>query len=357
MLQLKVNNRVFSGWKSATVTRGLRQASATFDLSVTDRWDGEPWLIRPYDSCELFYNNQRLINGYVDSLSIDYDSESHEITVTGRSKTADLVDCSVASKQFNNQKIESIAQSLADPYGVKVTANVNTGDRIRSWKPDEGSSVFEAIEDLARLNALLITDNPNGDLLLTQAGTDRAPANLESGVNILRASGLFDARDRFSDYIVKGQQKASDDIDAETAAHVVATIKDPGVPRYRPLILLAEDQVNTKIAQKRSQWEMNSRIGRSQPVTITVQGWQVNGVFWSPNQIVRVIDKVLGVNAELLIASVQYVLDDSNGTTCRLEIMPMEAFTPEPPEPPRSQGATGSTSTTEIFEYWKELTE
>ena len=348
MLQLKINNRVFSGWISATVTRGLRQASATFDLSLTDRWDGQQWAIRPYDSCELVYNNQTLVNGYVDSSSISYDDESHDITVTGRSKTADLVDCSVASKQFNNQKIESIAQSLADPFGVKVTANVNTGDRIRSWKPDEGTSVFEAIEDLARLNALLITDNSNGDLLLTQAGTDRAPANLESGVNILSASGLFDVRDRFSDYIVKGQQKASDDIDAETAAHVVATIKDAGVTRYRPLILLAEEQVNTKVAQKRGQWEMNSRLGRSQVVTMTVQGWQVNNVFWSPNQLVRVKDPVLGVEAELLIASVQYLLDGSSGTTCRLELMPIEAFSPEPPDDKKKKK-----DTTDTFIIWK----
>lgn len=351
MLQLKVNNRVFSGWTSATVTRGLRQASATFDLSLTDRWEGQQWSIRPYDKCELLYNNKLLITGYVDSSAISYDAESHDVSVSGRSKTGDLVDCSVASKQFNNQKIESIAQSLSDPFGIKVTANVDTGDRIRSWKPDEGSTIFEAIEELARINALLITDNPNGDLLLTQAGTDRAPANLESGINLLSASAAFDVRDRFSDYIVKGQQKASDDIDAETAAHVIATLKDSQVNRYRPLIVLAEDQVNTSLAKKRGQWEMNSRIGQSQSVSVSVQGWQANGVFWAPNQLVTVKDSIIDVNTDLLIASVSYSIDESSGTTCQLELMPLEAFSPEPPEV--STKTTGKKAKgTKMFNDW-----
>ena len=349
MLQLKVNNRVFSGWTSATVTRGLRQASSTFSLLLTDKWDGQLWPVRPYDKCELFYNNQLLITGYVDSSGISYDAQSHDVSVTGRSKTADLVDCSVASKQFNNQKIESIAQSLANPFGIKVIADVNTGDRIRTWKPDEGSSVFEAIEDLARLNALLITDNPNGDLLLTRAGTDRAPASLESGVNILSSAATFDVVNRFSDYIVKGQQRASDEIDAETAAHVIATIKDPQVKRYRPLIVLAEDQVNTSLAKKRGQWEMNSRIGRSQSVSVMVQGWQANGQFWAPNQLVTVKDSRVDVNTDLLIASVRYMIDDTSGTTCQMELMPIEAFSPEPPEV-----ATKKAKGTSMFNDWLE---
>lgn len=349
MLLLKINNRVFSGWTSASVSRGLRQASATFDLSLTDRWEGQRWSVRPYDSCELVYNNQRLITGYVDSASISYDAQSHQISVTGRSKTADLVDCSVASKQFINQRVESIAQSLATPFGVRVMTDVHTGKPVRSWKPDEGSTVFEAVEELARLNALLVTDNPQGDLLLTQAGTHRAPATLESGVNILSASGSFDVRDRFSDYIIKGQQKASDDIDAETAAHVVATITDPSVRRYRPLILLAEEQVNTALAKQRGQWEMNSRLGRSQTVLVTVQGWQVGGVFWEPNQLVSVNDPVVGVRSELLIASVLYRLDSEGGTTCELELMPVEAFSPEPPEYPKQQP-----DSTDAFIIWKD---
>jgi len=348
-VKLTVNNREFDGWKEVVIVRGLRQASAIFQLTVTDKWQGDPWQIQPYDACELSYMGKTVITGYVDNTAVSSESESFDVMVSGRSKTSDLVDCSVESKQFNKQRIEQIASALAAPYGVKVIAEVDTGNSISTWKPDEGVTVFEAIESLARLNALLITDNANGDLVFTQAGVQRAPADLIGGVNIKGASVSFDVRDRFSHYIVKGQQRASDSIDAETAAHVMATITDDSVYRHRPLIVLAEDQVDIARARKRGQWEATVRGGRSQSLSVTVQGWMANGRFWEPNQLVNVRHPRLGLNTELLIVSVEYSLNDTAGTTSRLELMPAAALTPQLPE------VESITTGQPVFELWNEI--
>ena len=337
-VKLTVNNREFEGWKSVRIVRGLLQASAVFQLDVTDKWQGEIWQIQPYDKCVLSYNGQTLITGYVDSASVNSDSQAFDVSVSGRSKTADLVDCSVASKQFNRQRIEQIASALSAPFGVKVLAEVSTGNEISTWKPDEGSTVFDAIESLARLNGLLITDNANGDLVFTQAGALRAPADLVSGVNIKGASLGFDVRDRFSEYIVKGQQRASDTIDAATAAHVVSTVIDDSVTRHRPLTILAEDQIDIARARKRGQWEATVRMGRSQTLSVEVQGWLANGQFWQPNQLVNIKHDRLGLDTELLIVSVEYSLNDSSGTVSRLELMPPGALSPQPPEVEKIKG-------------------
>ncbi|MDB2704920.1 hypothetical protein N9Y67_00095 [Pseudomonadota bacterium] len=329
MLKLKINNRLFTGWTGASITRNLKQAATPFNLSLTDKWDQKAWQVKPFDKCELVYNDVVMVSGYIDSASVDYDAEDHSVSISGRSKTADIVDCSVASTQFKNQKIDAIIRALVKPFGINVLIEADAGHAIPFYKADEGVSVFEAIEKLARLRALLITDNGNGDLVLTQAGTQRAPAALVHGQNIKAASASYDVKERFSDYTIKAQQKGSDDIDAVAASQIKASVKDQNVTRYRPLILTTEDQADLRTATARINWEANIRTGLSQTFIITVVGWMVAGVLWDINQIVRLTDPLLGVDVDLLITAVDYSLDES-GTLARLTLQPRSALLPEP---------------------------
>ena len=352
MLQLKIDGKVFEGWTAAQITRGLRQASASFALELTDKWEGTPWQVQPYQLCDVFYNGQKVITGRIDSAAVSYDAESHTVSVSGRSLTAVLVDCSAPSTQFNNQKIEAIAAALAKPFSVSVLAEVDTGKPIRSWKPDEGVTVFEAIEKLARLRGLLLTDNADGNLVITRAGNGRINTALVYGKNIKSGSATFDVRDRFSEYTVKAQQKGSDSLDAVSAAHVVTKVIDPTVPYYRPLVLTAEDQADIETTKTRANWEMNARIGQSQSFSLVVQGWEHDAGLWQPNFEARLTDPLLGVDVDLLIAQVVLSLSDS-GTETAIEMAPKEAFLPEPIENDGKKGKKGST----IPIIWKELSD
>ena len=224
MLRLKINNNVFDGWTEARITHGVRQASSSFQLSLTDKWQGKSWQIKPFDKCELFDDDDALINGYVDSASTSYDSESHTVNISGRSITADCVDCSAESKQFNNQTIQQIATELAKPFGVAVVNDVGELKRIKSFKPDEGSTVFESIERLARLDGLLVTDDANGNIVLTRAGEARISTPLVNGENILSASASYNVSGVFSDYIIKGQPTGGYDLSSAPATHVKAFV-------------------------------------------------------------------------------------------------------------------------------------
>ncbi|WP_241085110.1 phage baseplate assembly protein [Candidatus Vondammii sp. HM_W22] len=53
---------------------------------------------------------------------------------------------------------------------------------------------------------------------------------------------------------------------------------------------------------------------------------------WLPNTLVPVIDSWLGVDADRLIVSVQFLLD-GEGWRSELRLMPKEAFDLVPPEP------------------------
>ena len=49
------------------------------------------------------------------------DSGSFSLSVSGRDKTADLIDCSATgNSEFNNKTLTAIAQELCAPFGIAV---------------------------------------------------------------------------------------------------------------------------------------------------------------------------------------------------------------------------------------------
>lgn len=347
MLTLKINNQRFSGWTEVRITAGIRQAARGFQIAVTDKWMGKRWQVLPFDACELYLGDHKVLTGWVEGVNHSIDESQQIITLAGRAKTADLIDCTAKAKQFRNQTALQIANALAKPHGVAVRADVAITKRIPSWKPDEGATVFESIETLARLAGLLVTDNADGDLVLTRAGISRVHTPLVLGENIKALDATYDVSSLYSDYIIKGQQKGSDTVDAVAAAHVTAAANDYTVKRYRPIVLNAEDQIDLKAASIRSNWEKNTRFGNSQQFNVTVQGWQHETGLWQPNQLVRLKADELGLNADLLIVQVEYLLNDDNGTTAQLSLSPKAAFEPEPLSADVQQATKP--------EIWKEL--
>lgn len=330
-VELKVNGKLFAGWQQVRIERGIEQIAGTFDLTVTDRWNTDQgqqaFEIKPGQGCEVLVDGQTVITGYIDTVNRSYDANSHQISVSGRDKTADLVDCSAIFKsgQWSGKRLEQIATDLTAPFGIAVTAAVDTGSVIPVLAIQEGESVFELLERAARMQAVLLVSDGKGNLVLTRAGKERAPADLLEGGNILSADGEFSWKDRYSDYIVKGQRVGNDEDFAETVAQQAEGVKDAGINRYRPLIVIAEDQEGNATLKQRAEWERNVRKGRATRGTITVQGWGVNGTLWQPNTITRMQSPLLAADLDVLIVSVSYSLDDS-GTLTTLQVANPSAF-------------------------------
>lgn len=184
-IQLHVNGRIYGGWKEARVTRSIDAISGKFDLNVTDRWevDSQPWQIFPGDECVIKIGGETLITGYVDEASPEYDSESHGIRISGRDKTCDLVDCSavVKSYELRGLRLEDIAASLAQPFGINVRAEADTGARFETFAIQPGETCWEAIERAARQRFMLVTTNGAGDLVIAGIGNTRQPTRWSRG--------------------------------------------------------------------------------------------------------------------------------------------------------------------------------
>lgn len=344
-LALLTGGRVYGGWTTVIVGRSIEQLAGGFSVSVSERWPGQDAVraIAPGEKFELMLGGARVMTGWVDTVDLGMDHLSHTVEVSGRDLTGDLVDCSAVSKtgQWQGQKIEAIARDLARPFGLKVRDDVDTGVALASFALQEGETVFEAIERAARIRALLLTTDGDGTLVITRAGVKRVSTTLMTGVNILDCRARLDLRDRFAEYTAKGQAPGDDYFNAEAVSQIRAVAKDPGVTRYRPLVLTNDAPDLAATLRQRVQWEANVRAARSTEVQVTVQGWRHATGLWEPNTIVRLVAPPLRIDADLLISSVQYSLDQ-RGTVTTLQLTRADAYKLLPTALQTASGAAGS---------------
>lgn len=328
---LQVNGQNFAGWQRGAVTLGMEQIAGAFDLTVSDRFPGrlDAWRIAEGDECRLLWGRTPVITGYVDDVNVDYDRESHVIQVAGRDRTGDLVDCAALHKggAWRKAKLTRIASDLCEPFGIKVVVETEVGRAFERFSIWHGETVFDCLERAARMRGVLLISDGQGNLVLTRAGKERVTTPLVKGVNIERGSGRFSMRDRYSDYIVKGQVPGNAlNLDhPEQHLEVKATEKDAGVKRYRPHLLIAEPG-DGGTYKDRALWERNVRAGRASRVTYTVTGWEHAAGLWLPNRLVPVRDDFAGLDGDSIIVQVRLLLDEDGGTRSELDLCRKEAF-------------------------------
>ena len=330
-VSLRVGGQRHAGWKSITIDRSMETLSGAFRVGLAERWDESftPREIEDGDRVECLIGGDVVVTGWVDDVRVDYDARMHELEIAGRDASGDLVDCSAINTpgQWRNRKLEAIAAAIAQPFGIGVRAEVDTGAPFATFDLEQGETAHEAIQRLCRLRAILCIADRRGNLLLTRAGHRRASTALVEGENILMASAIRTQKERFSQVLVKGQTQGSDQIDAQTMTKAAGQFLDPGVKRYRPLLLTAEGQADSARCQERAAWEGTTRYGKAIQASVTVPGWrQESGDLWDINTLVRLESPMLKLNETLLISELTYTLDESGGEVTTLGLTRPEAF-------------------------------
>ncbi|WP_424682911.1 phage baseplate assembly protein [Frateuria sp. YIM B11624] len=336
-LVLTVDGQRYAGWQSLRLSRGVEQVAGGFELTVTERFDGlsKPRPIRKGQKCSVSIDGQRIIQGWIDVVAPDYDAETHTLGVSGRDATGDLVDCAAICKAgtYHNRTLAQIAQDLAAPFKVPVIVRTNVGAPFAEWRIEPGETVMENLERAARYRGVLLMSDGQGNLVITQPAELKAPAALELGKNILKANGHSSQQQRFAEYIVKAQQAGTDLMFGDEAAAPSGTALDTAIARYRPTIILAEDQANAGTCKTRALWQRTVAAARSDQVVYTVVGWLANGQLWQPNALVDVRDRFLDIDETRLISQVDFTLDEQ-GERTELTVVGRHAYDPiKLPEP------------------------
>lgn len=335
-LSLVVNNQALSGWQAIRITRGAEMCPSAFDLAVTEKFpsDASTIDVKPFDPCQVMIGADTVITGYVDRYIPSIGPGQHGVRIVGRSRCEDVVDSHVKVKgmQISGANALSLAQQLAQPFGVTVSSLSGPGPAIPQFNITLGETCYEIIERIARYAQLLVYDDVNGNLVLSQVGSVQMASGFTEGVNVQAATAAFSSDERFSEYdaAVMSTDKLADIGDG---GNLIQQIFDPTVPRFRLRIIVSE-QIDSRgsLAVQRANWEKARRIGRSQMVTLTCDSWRDSaGTLWQPNALAPISMPSLKLNdVTWVIGQVSFLLDAEEGTRTELMLMPPEAFQPEP---------------------------
>ena len=219
-----------------------------------------------------------VINGMVYLRQSANDDKMHAVQIGVSSKTEAVVRNTVKVKPgvYPNQTIQQIGSACFGSVGCgfKVVGSP-PGSELKFPRATEqlGESCFGFIERLCRLVNLHMMDDGNGTMLAFRGPQGDTGAQLQEGVNILRARLLLQVDDHVESLVAVSQ--SSNPTSGATGAQnmATATATSPGKPMGGSCKFGAEDACNIAMLQHRVYHQADYDAWKTVDGMVTVQGW------------------------------------------------------------------------------------
>lgn len=375
---LETNGVTYDGFKSAKASMCMEDLSGTFSFhSVNIKDIFTP--IKIGNPCRVLVNGHSVINGYAEQIDADYDEKSHNILISGRDKTCDVIDSSIGSGLTFSGGITLVELTKRTLSQMNITGvNVSSTLSIAPFESTdiETSEVCETIysflQKYAKKRQVIMTTDGNGNIVFVRSSNQVIKTILTSSYNakstILNAALHLDYTKRFYKYILNAQINPSAEgaltpsyvqmskktgTTAEKDYNIAAVAYDskddirhsriynfqeetPHKEKVTALTSSWEQMRSFKPVRKdsdlRAQWEANIRRAKALKYTCVVQGFSPIDdpkIIWRPNLLVNVHDEILNFDSQLLINTVTFDYGLDNGSRTTLELVDKDTFTLE----------------------------
>lgn len=347
MMQLQVNGQVYDQFTSISITRSMTAFSGNFTLYTSGNvYDSFPIPIN--SSVIVLINNTPVINGYVERISTTYDTGGHQITISGRDNTADLIDSTLGAVFTFSAPIslEDVTAHVLSYLGI-TGMNITTETDIDLFQVGEivsaelGETCFQFLQKCASKKQVIITTDGNGGVLYTRSSTTPIASILDlsptTPATIKTASLELDYTKRFNQYILHSQYNTAalsdnpvSDLSPKKATHVTASVTDDAIRPSRIYNFISDVSYTSDKAQQRCIWEANFRRAKSFKYTVTLQGFltPIEKLVWKPNMLVTINDpvNVHQINSQLLTDKITYNQSISGGSTTEIQFVQQDTF-------------------------------
>lgn len=358
---LESNGSIYSGWETVNFSHSLDELSRTFYAEINDETGGFESGLTEESECVLsaldkrspdqsaadsLFETSTLVDSRTDLFSgIIFDTDTtieprgYGFSVSGNGKTIDLVECSVIvpSSTWKKAKVSKIIKDICEPFSIAVDTSGLTNDyEIESFSVNNGDTAFSPIERLCRFAGVVPFEDTDGTLRLITVGdiSERASVPLELGKNIIRVSRSRSIRDRRSEITGKSVTSGKGKRWNAKNLQIKAIATDPGVTRYRPLIIVAESKEEKATLQQRVNWEAQIRAGRANEYTVEVADiFQRNSGkpvgIWKVGTLVDLIVSKWNLSQEFLISAVAFSMSNA-GRRAILTLRDKNTYAPDP---------------------------
>lgn len=340
---LEVNGIRYEGWKSLEVYRAIDTIAGEFNFTTSSQ-NPISYPIKAGDKCSIFIDNHQVIDGFVENLEISYSASSHDITLSGRDRTADIIDSSLTDNiEFNSAiSLKNIIKRIVAKVGFTDMDVIDKVGDIKLFSTadvisgEQGETAFDVIEKYCKKRQVICNTDGQGNIVLTRASKDTIPTILSlnrgnpQNNNIKAASCSFSDVSKYNTITVYSQANSSvftstfspDELDIKGVA------VDTSVRNTRKLSIISDTSLDQDSAAKRAVWDVNIRRARALTYRAVVRGFSYDdNNLWDINNLVTVDDQLCSVSSDLLVKNVRYTLDIDGGSQTELELTYPDAFT------------------------------
>lgn len=320
VISIKVGGSSYTAFKSVKVRAAFNEAARSFSLEIA----AEPGasaanaIFHVGAEVAIYANNDLLLKGYVDQKQPRMEATNRLITVSGRSKSGDLVDSSAEHETgaFKKKDPMEIGNEIAKGIAAQFETDQQL-EKLDQYQVTPGESVFRAVEKMAREQGMTITGTPEGNAKITKAGSERHAGGLVEGDNIKGGTADHNGTNRHSKYTVRGQRPFDHGVDN---LEIQAIARDKGVDRHRPIIIVQDNDTTKDRAKKRSKNRRDRSAGHALKASIDTQGFRDKaGKVWTPGHLVWTESPFLDIAQDMLIEHVTYQQDE-NGSVATVGV-------------------------------------
>lgn len=290
--------------------------------------------------------NDVVLTGYIEQTPVNYSATTANVGIVGRSKTCDLIDCTVmvddpnisyekpntsnsnyvscpqnAATEYKNVALETIIAQLIMPYGIKLVNETKPLTKKRNFSAKHEDTVLKALQNLTSTENLLFYGNEKGDLVVTEKGNLTADDALVLGQNILTGDASFDASKIYKYYRAVGQDKGATGKTGHDASSHNYIAVDDNVSRTRLLTKKVQGVADTAKCKVTAEGDRDYNRDQYFKITYKVQGWrQSTGKLWKINSLVDIKDDFLGIDTQR--SQKIFNLTENEGMTTTLDMIP-----------------------------------
>ena len=325
------------------VTRGINLIASAWSATIAWKPELDPLLdellfaVR-FTKASAFLDGQLKVSGFLYRADKIFSNKGRLVKLSGGSFTTDLLDSNLLPP-YQEEKVTLLQyfRKRLTPLGIGVKSVIGLEETPGPDPTQFNTKTIGATEKiadyfmkLATQSRVLLSDSPEGDLLITQADIKAKSVGTleEDKQNVQEWKFSIDARKLFNTYNAISQGPSW-----ESKGGIA---KDDTVPRSRILTFTADNSLKGEMSEIAA-WKRNTEIAKALSLTVPVTSWNApDGSLWRENTIVTVRSKTFGVpdGFNFLIKQVAYDFDDKKGETALLHIVPPTLYTGEEPNLP-----------------------
>jgi len=279
------------------ITFSIEQLAHTFSATISNANINSPLPV------QFKLNGAVIFSGQIDSAGDDVNGTSDQMSISGRSLSANLIDSRIKLDAIYNQRFDQLLERVVSDFGLSVRNDAGELPEIPEFQINAESPLDNLAQVAKQQNLMLIEDN--GYIVIQRPGQNYEQNTvLEVGTNLDSLNVTRNFKDQFYRYEIQG---AWDD--------AFAAVNDESVNTSRVKVIIADKLQDEASCQTRAQYEKNIAIAKGLYATAVLSGLHIALTGTAINKTITVKNPKKEFNETLLIKSISISANDKSENT------------------------------------------